>query len=42
MDDTRQQGQIAGAARSMANAIGAFAGPQTLGSRMSQIAGQAG
>jgi lysozyme family protein len=42
MDDTRQQGQIAGAARSMANAIGAFAGPQALGSRMSQIAGQAG
>jgi hypothetical protein len=42
MDDTRQQGQIAGAATSMANAIGAFAGPQALASRMSQIAGQAG
>ena len=42
MDDTRTQGMLAGQARSMAETLGAFAGPQQLASRISQISGTSG
>lgn len=42
MDDTRAQGMLAGQARSMAESLGAFAGPQQLASRISQISGASG